>query len=367
MLEGRLSFQTRGWAPLFIGSPTVAYCMVWDRMQEEHGRSLCVPQRSIGTPTRITRGLGPISTITASADGKLLAFVRESWQPHIYIATLSRDGRQLLTSRRLTLEESLDFPSTWTPDSKSVLFTSDRNGTTEIFKQAVDEPLAESVVAGPDRMDLPRLSPDGLEILYISTPKLAGPDAPSAIFAIPIRGGAPRLVLKDIGINNLGCARLPSTTCLYSIQKGNTQETFRFDVRSGKSTVPPQIDTSCQWSLSPNGSERAIITFNVDQGRIQLRSTSTGETRELVVSGWSGFRQIDWSADGKSLRVTSSNHAGETTLLDVRLDGRALILKGGSNPRIGYAIPSPDGRFLAIAEETGTSNVWLVDNSKSND
>jgi Tol biopolymer transport system component len=205
-----------------------------------------------GTPTHITRGLGQISTITASADGKLLAFVRESWQPHIYIATLSRDGRQLLTSRRLTLEESLDFPDTWTPDSKSVLFVSDRNGTTEIFKQAVDEALAESVVAGPDqKMDLPRLSPDGLEILYISTPRLAGPDAPSAIFAIPIRGGAPRLVLKDIGINNLGCARLPSTTCLYSIQKGNTQETFRFDVRSGKSTAPPQIDTSCQWSLSP--------------------------------------------------------------------------------------------------------------------
>ena len=34
----------------------------------------------LGTPTRITRGLGQISTITASADGKLLAFVRESWQ-----------------------------------------------------------------------------------------------------------------------------------------------------------------------------------------------------------------------------------------------------------------------------------------------
>jgi hypothetical protein len=69
----------------------------------------------------------------------------------------------------------------------------------------------------------------------------------------------------------------------------------------------------------------------------------------------------------KELLVTSSNHAGGKTLLNVRLDCRASILKGGNNPRIGYAIPSPDGRFLAIEEETGTSNVLLVDNSKPDD
>ena len=320
-----------------------------------------------GAPTRITRGLGQISTITASGDGKLLAFVRESRQSHVYIGTLSGDGRHLLANRRLTLEEIEDFPNSWTPDSKAVLFMSNRNGTSEIFKQAIDEPLAESVVAGPEQMNVPRLSPDGSEILYISVPGPVGPDTPSAIFAVPIRGGAPRLVLKDTGIDNVQCARLPSTTCLYRrTPKGNTQETFRFDVRSGKSTAPPQIDPPCQWSLSPDGSERAIAVFDVHQGKIQLRSTSTGESRELVVSRWSGFRNIDWSADGKSLLVASLNRAGETTLLNVRLDGSASVLIGGSNPRIGYAIPSPDGRFLAIDEATGTSNVWLIENFGSN-
>ena len=63
----------------------------------------------------------------------------------------------------------------------------------------------------------------------------------------------------------------------------------------------------------------------------------------------------------------SLNHAGEATLLNVRLDGSASILIGGSNPRIGHAIPSPDGRLLAICETTGTSNVWLVENFESTD
>src|SRR5258705_7887515 len=209
---------------------------------------------------------------------------------------------------------------------------------------------------------MPRLSPDGSEVLYISAPKLASPDTLFAIFAIPIGGGAPRLILKDARIWNLQCARLPSTVCLYSITQEKQMKTFRFDVRNGQTTDLHQLEPSGNWSLSPNGSERAIAVFDPDQGKIQLRSTSTGESRELVVNGWSGFLGIDWSSDGKSLLVNSLNRAGEHTLLNVKLDGSTSILIGGSNPRIGPAVPSPDGRFLAIWERTGTSNVWLVDN-----
>jgi len=223
------------------------------------------------------------------------------------------------------------------------------------------------VVAGPDQLSLPRVSPDGSEILYISTPSKASNNTPYAIFAVPIRGGAPRLVLKDVGIWNVQCARLPSTICLYSIYQGKQMKTLRFDVRNGQTTDPHQLEPPGNWSLSPDGSERAITVFDPDQGRIQLRSTSTGETRELPVSGWSGFVGVDWSADGKSLLVESLNQARETTLLNVRLDGSTSILMSGNNPRVRYAIPSPDGRLLAICEGTGTSNVWLVDNFGSNE
>ena len=181
------------------------------------------------------------------------------------------------------------IPSSWTPDSKAVLFISDRNGTSEIFKQATDQPLAESLMTSAEQLSQPRVTPDGSEILYISTPKSANPETPSSIFAIPIGGGTPRLVLKDVGIWNVQCARLPSTICLYSITKGNTAETFRFDVRSGKSTDPPQIDPECNWSLSPDGSQRAIVAVGPNQGTIQLRSTSSGKTRDLVVKGWNGL------------------------------------------------------------------------------
>jgi hypothetical protein len=68
---------------------------------------------------------------------------------------------------------------------------------------------------------------------------------------------------------------------------------------------------------------------------------------------------IDWSADGKSLLV--GNHEAESALLKVALDGSASVLLR-SDTFIGYAIPSPDGRLLAILEVSPTKNVWEIEN-----
>ncbi len=301
-------------------------------------------------PRRIaTIGNGWISQITGSADGKALIFLRQNSRPNIYIGTLAEDGTQLLAHSRLTLDESVSLAFSWTPDSKAVLFNSDRNGTPEIFKQAIDQPLAESLMVSAEQISEARVTPDGSEILYISTPKSAGPETPSSIFAIPIHGGTPRLVLKDVRIWNVQCARLPSTLCLYSVTKGNTEETYQFDVKSGKSTDPPQVDPPSDLSLSPDGSQLAVIVHGPNQGTIQLRSTSTGKTRDLIVKGWSGLIGGVWSADGRSLFTTSHSHEGDSTLLHSR--------------NVVYsAIPSPNGRLLAITEASGTQNVWQVEN-----
>jgi DNA-binding winged helix-turn-helix (wHTH) protein/Tol biopolymer transport system component len=312
-------------------------------------------------PKRITQGYGSITQITGSAEGKALIFLRENWLPSIYIGTLAADRTQLVRHGRLTLDENASIPTSWTPDSTAVLFYSNRNGTLEIFKQATDQPLAESLVTAAEQLSQPRVTPDGSEILYVSTPKSPNPETPSSIFAIPVRGGVPRLVLKDVAIFAVECARSPSTICLYSISKGNTRETFLFDVRSGKSKGPPQIDPEAFWSLSPDGSQRAIVPVGSNQGTIQLRSTSSGKTRDLVVKGWNGLMHIDWSADGRSLLVGWHGHEGESALLKVTLDGKVSVLLRSGN-FIGYAIPSPDGQLLAILEASPTKNVWQIEN-----
>jgi len=221
--------------------------------------------------------------------------------------------------------------------------------------------LAENLMTSAEQLLQPRVTPDGSEILYISSSKATDVETPSSIFAIPVGGGTPRLVLKDVRIWNVQCGQLPSTICLYSIKKGDSSETFRFDVRNGKSNDPPQIDCDCNWSLSPDGLQRAIVPDDPKNGTIRLRSTLTGETRQLAVKGWKELSSITWSVDGKSL-LTTWHHESVSALLNVTLDGKVSVLLRSGSPEILGAIQSPDGRSLVIAEASITSNVWQIEN-----
>ena len=115
-------------------------------------------------------------------------------------------------------------------------------------------------------------------------------------------------------------------------------------------------------SLTVDGSQRGIIVFGANDGKIHFRSTSTGKTRDVKVKGWDGLMGLDWSPDGKSLLVSWHNFEEDSALLKTTVDGRTSVLLKSSNPEIWAAIPSPDGRLLAIAEAGGPKNVWQIEN-----
>jgi hypothetical protein len=109
-----------------------------------------------------------------------------------------------------------------------------------------------------------------------------------------------------------------------------------------------------------DGSQRAVIPVGVNEGTIQFRSTSSDKTHDLVVKGWSGLSSVDWSVDGKSLLLAWHNRR-ESALLKVALDGKVSGLLRSSN-FIAFAIPSPDGRLLAISEVSVAKNAWQIEN-----
>jgi WD40 repeat protein len=147
---------------------------------------------------------------------------------------------------------------------------------------------------------------------------------------------------------------------MYSIAKGNIMETFRFDMRGGKTPEPSQVDPLCNWGLSPDGSVRAMVSS--PKWTIGLRSTLTGEPNDLSVKGIYELGSLDWAPDGRSFFVSGRSHDGQSVLLTITLDGRVSVLLRSNNSEILAAIPSPNGRFLAIPEARGSNNVWAVEN-----
>jgi hypothetical protein len=59
--------------------------------------------------------------------------------------------------------------------------------------------------------------------------------------------------------------------------------------------------------------------------------------------------------------VTASSPTGIQTLLHVDLRGEAKPVFQEPEKYLGWAIPSPDGRHVAIWESSSSSNVWLLE------
>jgi hypothetical protein len=107
-----------------------------------------------------------VRSVKASADGGRLAVLKANFQTDIYIGQLEANGTRMKTPRCLTLDESNDRPGAWMPDSTTIIFSSDRNGSFDIFRQAIDKSSAEPLVTGPDDKSPKAVTPDGAWIVY---------------------------------------------------------------------------------------------------------------------------------------------------------------------------------------------------------
>lgn len=275
------------------------------------------------------------------------------------------------------------MPLDWTADSKAVIFNSNRNGHWGIFRQSLDADLAEPIVNGPEDAVGARVSPDGAWVLYETAPKNAGaarstvwqrpakhfehmlsPSTPVPLMRVAITGGPAQLVLVA-RLRGYRCAKASATLCVLCEQtpdrkqlifttleplKGRGRELARFD-------ADPTADYD--WDLSPDAS--FIDIRKNREPRLSMLSLTGQGPRELIVKGWSTLINLDWAADGKGLFTSGLVQRG-SVLLYVDLQGNAHPLWEQRGSLITWAIPSRDGRHLALSAWTTNTNFWLLEN-----
>jgi Tol biopolymer transport system component len=321
--------------------------------------------RFVGTPARITSGDGFAVKPSVTADGKRLAFIRSKPQTDVYVAEFSAKGPRLSTPRRLTLDEADDLPFDWTSDNKAVLFISNRTGTDNIFRQRMDATSAELLVFGPEKRSVSRLNPDGTQLLYLVPTNPSDNSQPVRLMRVPINGGPPQLVLDAPAIVNFQCSRAPAAICAFSQLEPKEFVLSAFDPATGKPhevAKLPEQTFDWNWGLSPDGTSIAAVTFGATDNRIRLLSLSGQPTRELVVKNWYGFRSVDWAADSKGLFVASNPAGSSQNLLYVDLAGNAHPIRQVNSIWPSWAVPSRNGKYVAIPASTVGSNVWMAEN-----
>src|SRR5579885_324913 len=323
-----------------------------------------------GSPIRVTSGKGIAIQLSLSADGKRLALRRHNPQPDIYVADLKSGGKSLGVLRRLTLDQRLDYAMDWTPDSKSVIFYSNRNGPFHVFKQSIDATQADLLVGGSDDLYAPRTAPDGKTVIYIARAKPGATTENSKIMQVPLAGGPPRFILEVPQLWDVECPRTPGSACIYiqsEAVEGQTRLKFSsFKPETGEHKELPAVGAMVDnpnFTFSHDGQYVAWQCGrpNTDQFGLRIAAIDSDWKRFIPVPHWSDLYGIDWSADSKALWVNARDARGYSELLKVSLHGSVSTVLSGPNLSLEWAVPSYDGRHLAIVKNSNSSNVSLLE------
>ena len=315
-------------------------------------------------PQRLTRLAGLVVNVdNVTADGKKLVIYE--WRPHsnVFVGDLQAGGKRITPPTRLTLDEKWNNPLAWTADNKAIIFYSDRAGVVGLYRQTLGQEAAEPLVTekkGQGLDTVAALSPEGSWVLYI----VSEGEGPGKLMRVPVTGGTPQVVLT---VNLDGwprCARSPATLCAIAERSADRKQLVftAFDPVKGRGRELAKFNadaTADWWDLSPDGTRLAILKSR--EGRIQILSLNGRPPQEITVKGWNTLTTVSWAADGKGLFASSFTDRA-AVVLGVDPQGNARLLwehRGGIDT---YAVPSPDGRHLAMRAWNVEGNLWMMEN-----
>jgi TolB protein len=245
---------------------------------------------------------------------------------HIFTLDLATGKVRQLTSGR----NHHDSNPRWSPDGKRIAFKSTRvNGQFDIFVMNADGSNVARITDHPAQDHDPVWLPDGQSVIISSTR-----DSREDLY---------RVWLADRRVERLthhvvGRAIMPSISAdgrsvafaAQTLQRLNFWD-FQIhvlDLASGKSRALDAPGGTCWPGWSPDGKWIANVALHQEPSRLQIRTPSGEQSRELRPDPKRWHYYPDWSNDGKwiAFSVSPEHHQGEDWDL-------ALVAPDGSGYR----------------------------------
>ncbi len=236
-------------------------------------------------------------------------------------------GGGLYLPKRLTAGSSDQYRSELNPDAASIYYLSNKNGTTEIFSQNLQQGNPRLLFDNSADVNCPRISPDGKKMLYISYKT----DAVGDVCVYDLQKSENRCLTSGKPAE-IFAFWFPDNKSIGYVSRQSLHDDlalFRMDISSGKSDLILKQNMSSP-SPSPDGIWLTFVpltrnlssvgvSFSVEVARhISLLNLKTGMvyTIEMPLPGNSGFPSF--SKDGKFLYF--SQYLNDTNF-DGQIDG----------------------------------------------
>lgn len=304
--------------------------------------------------------------MTSTRDGDRVAFVRDRIQADVYVADVQNDGAHLANARRFTQDEANDRLGTWLADSSAVLFHSDRGGNRVIFRQNIGSTLAETFVTEPGAHAVwPVAMPDRQTLIYVR-PHDFDPSTPQDLMTRSLRDNQARRIDAVADTYRSVACPLRAGMCVIAEHDPQQRTFFDFDPQQGRGkrlfSIDWQPSGRFEWAVSPDGRQIAFIDVNSkDTIVVADREGASSERRRIRIEGQLPLRALAWNPSGAGW-FACANDEEVGSIMHVRAtDGHATVLHRQFNYLQSWALPSPDGKYLAFQENTSNGNAWILE------
>jgi Tol biopolymer transport system component len=135
-------------------------------------------------------------------------------------------------------------------------------------------------------------------------------------------------------------------------QKLGSLTFYAFDPIKGRGPALARTKGSVSpngWSISPDGTTIAALV----PGGALILDLRSGAQRIVPIRYPS---EVRWADEGDAL------YAAGYPIDRVELGGKtSVLLNRGRSQFLGSVVPSPDGRYLAFAQQSFENNIWLLE------
>ena len=342
-------------------------CNYWImRLDIASGKHVEEPRRLTNWPSFCVNS-GSVTT-----DDKRLAFAGWTGFDTTYLGDIETGGTRLLNLRHFTLQDSNNGVYGWTSTGKAIIAQNHAHSWSmymQSFDSDTQEPVVSAVTGGAlllgattpdDKWYIGRFWPDGETLPQLSVPL--------PILRIPLTGGTPQTVMKLSHHAKVSCARPPSNTCVIAEQSDDRKQVVVsiFDPIQGRGPELTRFHLDRELepldlpavTISPDGSLLAIARS--PESPIEFRSLRGRLIHKIPLRSL-GIVSFEWAMDQKGLFITRRAPRGNE-LLYLDLEGKASSLRQCYTSESCYALPSPDGRYLAIIDSSQSKNMWMIEN-----
>ena len=297
-----------------------------------------------------------------SPDGRLLAYVDarnySAQVTQLWALSLADGKATAITDGRMN-----EWSPSWTPDSRSLFFASNRGGAMDLWRQRLNDEgasagQAERLSTGLE-VRAAALSPDGRRAAY------AKGRAVGNVWRIPILADraatwadAQQLTFDQAEVEFLDLSPDGQKLAVSSDRAGNPD---LWILAAGGEMQQLTSDPTPDWDpeFSPDGREVAFYAYRSGNREIWVQPVGGGPARQLT-RGVEESVYPDWSPDGKTIAYASRIGGSADIWVVPAAGGEARKIIGGPST---YDEPawSPDGAWLAFtSDRSGEYRIWRV-------